>query len=236
MPGFSLRNPYTIIVGALIVAILGVTAFTRMPVDVFPNLEIPTVVVATFYPGMPPLEIEADITTRFERFFTLGSGIDHIESRSLPGVSIIKVYFHPGTDLGSAASQLSSLAMADLRHLPPGTLPPLVLQSGASSLPVTLVTVSGQGYDEKQLRDQAQYNIRNWIATIPGASVPPPFGGKYRQIMAYLDRDALAGARSHSHGRGQRAQLRQSDHSSRRRENRFDRLLCLQQLDDREPR
>ena len=191
MPSFSLRNPYTIIVGALIIAILGVTAFTRMPVDVFPSLEIPTVVVATFYPGMPPLEIEADITTRFERFFTLGSGIDHIESRSLPGVSIIKVFFHPGTDLGSAASQLSSLAMADLRHLPPGTLPPLVLQSGASSLPVTLVTVSGQGYDEKQLRDQAQYNIRNWIATIPGASVPPPFGGKYRQIMAYLDRDAL---------------------------------------------
>ncbi len=191
MPSFSLRNPYTIIVGALIIAILGVTAFTRMPVDVFPNLEMPTVVVATFYPGMPPLEIEADITTRFERFFTLGSGIDHIESRSLPGVSIIKVFFHPGTNLGSAASQLSSLAMADLRHLPPGTLPPLVLQSGASSLPVTLVTVSGKGYDEKQLRDQAQYNIRNWIATIPGASVPPPFGGKYRQIMAYLNRDAL---------------------------------------------
>jgi multidrug efflux pump subunit AcrB len=89
------------------------------------------------------------------------SGIDHIESRSLPGVSIIKVFFHLGTDLGSAASQLSSLAMADLGHLPPGTLPPLVLQSGALSLPVTLVTVSGQGYDEKQLRDQAQYNIRN---------------------------------------------------------------------------
>ena len=191
MPSFSLRNPYTIIVGALIVAILGVTAFTRMPVDVFPDLEIPAVVVATFYPGMPPLEIEADITTRFERFFTLGSGIEHMESRSLPGVSIIKVFFHPGTNLESAASQLSSLAMADLRHLPPGTLPPLVLQSGASSLPVTLVTVSGQGYDEKQLRDRAQYDIRNWIATIPGASVPPPFGGKYRQIMAYLDRDAL---------------------------------------------
>ena len=135
VPSFSLRNPYTVIVGALIIAILGVTAFTRMPVDVFPNLEIPTVVVATFYPGMPPLEMEADITTRFERFFTLGSDIDHIESRSLPGVSIIKVFFHPGVDLGSAAASLSSLAMADLRHLPPGTLPPLVLKSGASSLP-----------------------------------------------------------------------------------------------------
>lgn len=191
VPSFSLRNPYTVIVGALIIAILGVTAFTRMPVDVFPNLEIPTVVVATFYPGMPPLEMEADITTRFERFFTLGSDIEHIESRSLPGVSIIKVFFHPGVDLGSAAASLSSLAMADLRHLPPGTLPPLVLKSGASSLPVTLVTVSGRGYNETQLRDQAQYNIRNWIATIAGASVPPPFGGRYRQIMAYVNRDAL---------------------------------------------
>ena len=81
--------------------------------------------------------------------------------------------------------------MADLRHLPPGTLPPLILKSGASSLPVTLVTVSGNGFNEAQLRDQAQYNIRNWIATVPGTSVPPPFGGKYRQIMAYLNRDAL---------------------------------------------
>ena len=111
----------------------------------FPSLEIPAVVVATFYPGMPPLEVEADITTRFERFFTLGSGIEHMESRSLPGVSIIKVFFHPGTNLASAAASLVSLAMADLRYLPPGTLPPLVLQTGASSLPVVLVTHFRQG-------------------------------------------------------------------------------------------
>ena len=96
MPSFSLRNPHTIIVGALIIVILGFTAFARMPVDVFPQLKIPAVVVATFYPGMPPLEMERDITTRFERFFTLGSDIEHIESRSLPGVSIIKVFFQPG--------------------------------------------------------------------------------------------------------------------------------------------
>ena len=191
MPSFSLRTPYTIIVGALIIAILGVTAFTRMPVDVFPSLEIPAVVVATFYPGMPPLEIEADITTRFERFFTLGSGIEHMESRSLPGVSIIKVFFHPGTDLASAAASLSSLAMADLRYLPPGTLPPLVLQTGASSLPVVLVTISGKGYNQTQLRDQAVFTLPNYLATVSGASIPPPFGGKYRQIMAYLDRNAL---------------------------------------------
>jgi HAE1 family hydrophobic/amphiphilic exporter-1 len=191
MTGFSLRNPHSVIVGALIVAIFGITAFARMPVDVFPSLHIPVVVVATFYPGMPPLDMEADITTRFERFFTLGSDIEHIESRSLPGVSVIKVFFHPGVNLDAAAAQLGDLAMADLRHLPPGTLPPLVLKSGASSLPVTLVTVSGRGFTQTQLHDQAQYNVRNWLATVPGTSVPPPFGGKYRQIMVYVNQPAL---------------------------------------------
>ncbi|HWN59013.1 MAG TPA: efflux RND transporter permease subunit [Methylomirabilota bacterium] len=191
MPGFSLRNPHAVIVGALLATILGITAFMGMPVDVFPKLDIPVAVVATFYPGMPPLEMESDITTRFERFFTLGSDIEHMESRSLPGVSIIKVFFQPGVDLSSAAATLGNLAMADLRHLPPGTLPPLILKSGASALPVTLVTVSGAGFNEAQLRDQAQYSIRNWLATVPGTSIPPPFGGKYRQIMAYLNRDAL---------------------------------------------
>jgi multidrug efflux pump subunit AcrB len=191
MPTFALRNPHTIIVAALITALLGFVAFSRMPVDVFPNLNIPAVVVATFYPGMPPAEIERDITTRFERFFTMGSDIEHIESRSLPGVSIIKVFFHPGTNIDTAASSLSNLAMADLRHLPPGTLPPLVLKSDASSLPVVLVTVSGAGFKEAELRDQGQYNVRNQLATVSGAAVPPPFGGKYRQMMVYANRDAL---------------------------------------------
>ncbi|HVN85291.1 MAG TPA: efflux RND transporter permease subunit [Candidatus Binatia bacterium] len=191
MANFSLRFPHTIIVGALITVLLGLIAFSRMPVDVFPNLKIPAVVVATFYPGMPPLEMERDITTRFERFFTLGSDIEHIESRSLPGVSIIKVFFQPDTNIDTAAASLANLAMADLRHLPPGTLPPLVLKFDASSLPVTLVTVAGEGFSEAQLRDQAQYNVRNQLATVGGSSVPPPFGGKYRQVMIYANREAL---------------------------------------------
>ncbi|MBP1686256.1 MAG: acriflavin resistance protein [Deltaproteobacteria bacterium] len=191
MPSFSLRFPHTIIVGALITTLLGLIAFAKMPVDVFPNLNIPAVVVATFYSGMPPLEMERDITTRFERFFTLGSDIEHIESRSLPGVSIIKVFFQPNANIDVAAASLANLAMADLRHLPPGTLPPLVLKFDASSLPVTIVTASGAGFSEAQLRDQVQYNVRNQLATIAGASVPPPFGGKYRQVMVYVDREAL---------------------------------------------
>src|SRR3974390_3840983 len=122
MAGFSIRNPFFIMVCCLIIAIVGTVTLVRMPVDLFPDINIPVVVVATFYNGMPPEQIEANITNPFERFFTLGSGIDHIESRSLTGVSLVKVYFQPGTNPDAAVSTISNLAMAQLRPLPPGTL------------------------------------------------------------------------------------------------------------------
>src|SRR5919112_2023182 len=187
MSGFAVRNPYFILVVCLAIAVIGVTSVARMPVDMFPAMNIPVVVVATFYSGMPPENIETNITSRFERFFTLGSGIEHIESRSLPGVSIIKVYFQPGTNPDSAVTTISNLAMAQLRRLPPGTLPPVVLKFDASSLPVCLITLKGAGLNETRLRDAAQYAVRNQVANVPGASVPQPFGGKYRQIMVYVD-------------------------------------------------
>jgi multidrug efflux pump subunit AcrB len=167
--------------------VLGVTSLVRMPVDLFPPINIPVVVVATFFSGMPPEQIENDITGRFERFFTLASGIDHMESRSLPGVSLIKVYFQPGMNADNAVSVIANLASANLRRLPPGTLPPVVLKFDASSLPVCLVTLKGEGMNETQLRDLGQYDVRNQIANVPGASVPQPFGGRYRQIMVYVD-------------------------------------------------
>ena len=187
MSGFAIRNPYFIVVICLFIAVLGVTSLARMPIDMFPAMNIPVVVVATFYSGMPPEQIETDITSRFERFFTLGSGIEHIESRSLPGVSVIKVYFQPGTNPDSAVTTISNLAMAQLRRLPPGTLPPVVLKFDASSLPVCLVTFKGEGLNETSLRDLAQFQVRNQLASVPGASVPQPFGGRYRQIMVYAD-------------------------------------------------
>src|SRR5262249_35661810 len=112
MAAFAIRNPYFIVVVCLIVAVVGATNLGRMPVDMFPSMDIPVVAVATFYNGMPPEQIEADITSRFERFFTLGSGIEHVESRSLPGVSVIKVFFQPGTNPDSAVTIISNLAMA----------------------------------------------------------------------------------------------------------------------------
>ena len=187
MSGFSIRYPYLIIVACLIVCVVGVTSVVRMPVDLFPPIRIPVVVVATFFNGMPPEQIETDITGRFERFFTLASGVDHMESRSLPGVSLIKIYFQPGFDPDAAVTSIANLATADLRKLPPGTLPPVVLKFDASSLPVCLVTLKGAGLSEAKLRDTGQYDVRNQIANVPGASVPQPFGGKYRQIMVYVD-------------------------------------------------
>ena len=187
MSSFAIRHPYFIVVVCLVLLLVGATSLARMPVDLFPAIQIPVVEVATFFSGMPPEDIETDITNRFERFFTLASGIDHMESRSLPGVSIIKVFFQAGTDPDADMTELSNLALADLRRLPPGTLPPVVLKFDASSLPVCLVTLKGQGLSETQLRDYGQFQIRDQIAVVKGAEVPPPFGGKYRQAMVYVD-------------------------------------------------
>ena len=187
MSRFSIRYPYFIIVVCLITCVVGVTSLLRMPVDLFPAIKIPVVVVATFYSGMPPEQIENDITGQFERMFTLAAGIDHMESRSLTGVSLIKVYFQPGSNPDSDVTSIANLAMASLRYLPPGTLPPIVMKFDASSLPVCLVTLRGEGMTEAQLRDLGQFTTRNQMAGVPGASVPPAFGGRYRQIMVYVD-------------------------------------------------
>src|ERR1700739_1862464 len=185
MPSFAIRHPYLIVVFCLAIVVIGVTSISQMPVDIFPPVEIPVVLVATFYNGMPPQQIEADITDTFERFFTLAPGIDHMESRSLTGVSLIKIYFQPGSNPDSDVTGVANLAMARLRYLPQGTLPPIVMQFDASSLPVCLVTLKGEGLSESQLRDLGQFTIRNQMAGVPGASVPPAFGGRYRQIMVY---------------------------------------------------
>jgi multidrug efflux pump subunit AcrB len=187
MPKFALRYPFFIIMMCLVVMLIGVINIASMPVDLFPKIDMPVVVVATFYNGMPPQQIEADITNTFERFFTLGANIDHSESRSLTGVSLIKIYFKPGTDPNAALSNIANLAMADLRRLPQGTLPPVVLGMDASSQPVCLVTLKGEGLNETQLKDLAQFQVRNQIANVQGASVPQPYGGTYRQIQVYVD-------------------------------------------------
>jgi multidrug efflux pump subunit AcrB len=187
MPKFALKYPYFIIMLCLMVMLVGIVNILSMPVDLFPTIDMPVVVVATFYNGMPPQQIEADITNTFERFFTLAANVDHSESRSLTGVSLIKIYFKPGTDPNAALSNVANLAMADLRRLPPGTLPPVVLGMDASTQPVCLVTLKGKGLNETHLKDLAQFEVRNQISNVAGASVPQPYGGTYRQIQIYVD-------------------------------------------------
>ena len=187
MPKFALKYPFFIIMLCLVVTLVGVVNVARMPVDLFPKIDMPVVVVATFYNGMPPEQIEADITNTFERFFTLAANVDHSESRSLTGVSLIKIYFKAGTDPNAALSNIANLAMADLRRLPPGTLPPVVLGMDASTQPVCLVTLKGEGLNETHLKDLAQFQVRNQISNVQGASVPQPYGGTYRQIQVYVD-------------------------------------------------
>ena len=187
MSRFAISTPYLIVVVCLVVVLVGIVSVVRMPVDLFPAMNIPVVAVATFYPGMPPEQIEGNITFHLERFFTLASGIEHMESRSLSGVSLIKVYFQPGTNPDSAVTTIASLAMAEISHLPPGTLPPFVLKFDASSLPVCLITLKGEGLSETHLKDISQNVVRNQLAGVAGAAVPQPFGGRWRQMMLYVD-------------------------------------------------
>src|SRR5271170_3210400 len=187
MSKFALKYPYFIIMLCLVVALVGIVSLLSMPVDLFPRIDMPVVVVATFYSGMPPQQIESDITNTFERFFTLAANVDHSESRSLTGVSLIKIYFKPGTNADAALSNVANLALADLRRLPPGTLPPVVLGMDASTQPVCLVTLKGEGLNETHLKDVAQFQVRNQISSVQGASVPQPYGGTYRQIQIYVD-------------------------------------------------
>ena len=157
MARFSIRNPYFIVACSLALLLLGTLTLVRMPVDMFPSLDLTVVGIATFYPGMPPEQVEKNITERQERFFTLAPGIEHIESRSLTGAGIIKMFFQPGTNPDAAISTVANLAAAEQRRMPPGTLPPIVVRFDAASFPVCLVALQGRGMSEAQLRDVSHY-------------------------------------------------------------------------------
>ena len=191
MPSFSIRHPYLIIVLCLFVCVLGLTSIVQMPVDMFPPINIPVVLVATFYSGMPPQQIEADITDTFERFFTLAGGVDHMESRSLPGVSLIKIYFQPGTDVAAAQAQVTAVSQTVLKQMPAGITPPLVLSYNASSVPVLALQISSDQLTGSQLYDMASNLIRPMLVSIPGVAVPAPYGGTYSYVQVDLDQQKL---------------------------------------------
>ncbi|MGA8027257.1 MAG: efflux RND transporter permease subunit, partial [Bryobacteraceae bacterium] len=191
MPGFSIRNPYFIIVICLTLLVIGVTSVVRMPVDLFPPINLPEAVVATFYSGMPPEDIEFDITDPLERFFTLAAGVDHMESRSLLGVSIIKVYFQPGADIRLANAQITAISQTQLKQMPTGATPPLILNYSASTVPIIQLALSGSGLSEQTLADLGLNTVRTPLVTVPGAASPLPYGGKLREVQIDLDSAAM---------------------------------------------
>lgn len=187
----SIKNPYAIVAISLIVVILGVVSFQKMEVDVFPEINLPVVAVATFYKGMGPSEMEGAITLRLEQLFLQASYVEHIESRSLPGVSLIKIYFQPSYDVNAAVAEITSLTYSTLKYLPPGVFPPIIVKFGVASLPIGVLTASSEGLSEKDVRDKAYYNVRPQLATVPGIFVAPSFGGTVRQVTIFLDRERM---------------------------------------------
>lgn len=188
----ALRRPYTVAVMSLLILVMGILSLSRMIVDIFPVIDIPVVIVVWNYPGLPPEDMERRVVLIAERAYsTTVNGIQRIESQSIPGIGMIKVYFYPGTEIGTAISQISSVSNTILRIVPPGMQPPVIVQFNASNIPVAQLTVSSKTLPEEQIFDYGLNFIRVRLFTIPGMSTPAPFGGKNRQIMVDIDPDAL---------------------------------------------
>jgi len=188
----ALSRPYTFIVLAILLLMLGVLAILRMPADIFPAIDIPVVSVVWTYSGMPPDDMANRITTIFELSATTTvNNIEHMESQSLLGVSVTKLYFQKGTDIAIALSQVTSIAQTMLKYLPPGITPPFVMSYDASTVPVMNLVLSSDILPEQRLNDLANNFVRPQLATVQGASVPPGYGGKTRMVMADLNTKAM---------------------------------------------
>jgi len=188
----ALRRPYTFVVVSILIALFGVVSALKMPTDIFPEINIPLVTVVWQYGGMPPEEMERRIVSTSERYYsaTVGS-IEHIESQSINGVGIIKVYFQPGTDIPTALAEITSASQTAVKNLPPGTQPPIILRFNATDVPVLQIGVDSKTLSETQLYDLATNTMRLQLATVQGASMPLPYGGKARQIMVDLNPEAM---------------------------------------------
>jgi multidrug efflux pump subunit AcrB len=188
----ALRRPYTFVVLALLLLILAPIVIGRTPTDIFPNINIPVVSVIWNYAGLSPEQLTNRIVTNFERGLTTTvNDIEHIESQTLSGISVTKIFFQPNVSIASAIAQVTAIAQTQLRSAPPGTTPPLVITYSASTVPVLQLALSGQGLSEQQLSDYGVNFIRTQLATVQGAAIPFPYGGKTRQIQVDLDSAAL---------------------------------------------
>ena len=188
----ALRRPYTFVVFALLILLVGVFAIESMPTDIFPNINIPIVTVVWSYNGLSAEQMANRIVSNSERGMTTTvNDIEHIESQSFNGIAVIKVFFQPHVNVAGAVAQVTAISQAMLRSMPPGTLPPFIIQYNASSVPVLQLGLSGRGLNEQQLFDMATNTMRTQLATVEGAQTPYPYGGKQRQIQVDIDSAAL---------------------------------------------
>tara|TARA_Y100000780_G_C13694107_1_gene420657 strand:+ start:587 stop:3754 length:3168 start_codon:yes stop_codon:yes gene_type:complete len=188
----ALSKPYTFVVLAILIAILGPLSANRTPTDIFPSVDIPVVAVAWQWRGLPPEEMAGRITRPFERALnSIVNDVEHIEATSYTGFGIVKIFFHPTVDINMANAQVTGVAQTLLRQMPQGTQPPLIMNYNASTVPVLQLALSGKGLSEQQLADIGMNQLRSRLVTVQGASIPWPFGGKSRQIQIDLDPDAL---------------------------------------------
>src|SRR6202521_4037334 len=183
----ALRRPYTFVVLALLILILSPVVILRTPTDIFPNVDIPVIAVAFSYTGLNPEEMEGRITTVFERVVTtVVNDVEHIESTTINGQAIVRIFLQPGANVDRATAQITSGSQTILRFLPLGTQPPLMVNYSASTVPILQLALSGQGLAEQQLNDIGLNFLRTQLVTVPGAVIPFPYGGKQRQVMVDL--------------------------------------------------
>src|SRR3954469_12709381 len=190
---FALRRPVTILVAVIGLVLAGLLALDRMQRDVFPDLGIPTIYVAQPYGGMDPAQMEGYLTNYYEYHFLYINGIEHVESKSIQGGALIKLQFHPGTDMSRAMAETVSYVNRSRAFMPPGTIPPFIMRFDAGSVPVGNLVFSSDdpNLGLKDLQDAALFKVRPLFATLPGVSAPPPFGGSPRAVVINADPDKL---------------------------------------------
>src|SRR5829696_9978594 len=187
----SLRRPITVFVAAATLALVAAFAVRRMPVDIFPDLDLPVVIVAQPYGGMDPAQMEGYLTYYYEYHFLYIAGVDHVESKSVQGVALVKIYFHPGTDMSQALAQVVSYVDRARAFMPPGTVAPFVVRFDAGTVPVGQIVFSSETRSVGEIQDLALNRVRPTFSTLPGVSAPPPFGASQRSVVVRVDPDRL---------------------------------------------
>src|SRR6266478_147224 len=188
---FAMRHPITMMVGIAAVVLGAVLAFSRMPIDIFPDLNTPIIYVAQPYGGLDPQQMEGFITNYYEYHFLYITGIDHVESKSIQGVALMKLYFHPGTNMAGAMAETVSYVNRSRSFMPTGTVPPFIMRFDAGSVPVGYLVLESPTKNIGEIQNLALFTVRPLFATLPGVSAPPPFGGNQRTIVIRVDPERL---------------------------------------------